>query len=266
MYNAASDHALRHGLNLLRSIAINQQIRCMGGTRGARGHGWFKKYRAGLGGRHLQGRHDNRDRQKLASINDEVFALNRSFVDDSTASTNNHTTAYIDLQIDGNDNDTNRQRIVIELASAALPNTCGNFAALCRDGSSSHGYELTKVFKIVKDTGLCLGDNTPNNNGEGGRCHPDFASERHNPYSFNHESTALSHSQKGMVTMLSSGLDKNDSRFMITMADAPQLDGKYVAFGRVKEGLEWLENTAFNTFTKRGMPITKIEVVSSGLL
>jgi len=244
----------------------------MGGTRGARGHGWFKKYRAGLGGRHLQGRHHNRDRQKLASMNDEVFALNRSLLDTTSTSNNNNTTttttsAYIDLEIDGGDDDTNRQRIVIELASAALPNTCGNFAALCRDGSSSLGYESTKVFKIVKDTGLCLGDNTPNNNGDGGRCHPDFASESHNPYSFNHESLVLSHSQKGMVTMLSSGLDKNDSRFMITMADdSPQLDGKYVAFGRVKEGLEWLENTAFNTFTKRGMPITKIEVVSSGLL
>ena len=49
------------------------------------------------------------------------------------------------------------------------------------------------------------------------------------------------------------------------MADASQIKGKCVAFGRVKEGLE-MENTAFITFSKRGMPITKIEVVSSGFL
>lgn len=254
------NQSLKQASNLMRSI-IHQQKRNMGGTRGARGHGWLKKYRAGLGGRHLQGRYHNRDRQKLVSINDEAFALNQlvssNIVDKPTA-------VYIDLQIEGND-DNNRHRIVIDLAAAALPKTCGNFAALCQDGSN--GYTSTKVFKIEKNVGICFGDNTVSNNGKGGKCHPDFAAEAHNPYSFPHEPLVLSHSQKGMVTMLSSGLDKNDSRFMITTADdSPHLDGKYVAFGRVTQGLKWLEETATNTYTKRGLPITKIEIVASGVL
>jgi len=259
MNPANGNRSLRHALNLLRPTFINQQTRSMGGTRGARGHGWLKKYRAGLGGRHLQGRHHNRDKQKLVSINDEVFALNQSL---NGVVGDKPTMTYIDLQIEG---DKDPHRIIIELASAALPKTCGNFAALCKDESC--GYESTKVFKIEKNVGVCLGDNTPSNNGEGGKCHPDFAVEGHNPYSFEHEALVLSHAQKGMVTMLSSGLDKNDSRFMITTVnDSPHLDGKYMAFGRVKEGLEWLEKIAENTFTKRGKPISNIEVVSSGVL
>jgi len=254
------NQSLKQALNVTRSVII-QQKRNMGGTRGARGHGWLKKYRAGIGGRHLQGRFHNRDKQKLVSINDEVFTLSQSL---SNKIADKPTTAYIDLKIEGND-DNNAQRIVIDLATAALPKTCGNFAALCQD--EAQGYASTKVFKIEKNVGICFGDNTVSNNGEGGKCHPDFATEAHNPYSFEHESLVLSHSQKGIVTMLSSGLDKNDSRFMITTADnSPHLDGKYVAFGRVTQGLEWLEKIALNTYTRRGLPITKIEVVASGVL
>lgn len=239
----------------------------MGGSRGARGHGWLTKYRAGQGGRHLQGRYHLRDRQKLVSINDEVFALNKSLGDAIPKTTE----AYIELRTESNDDDdsgdTTNQRIVIELATAALPQTCGNFAALCRDGSSPHGYKSTRVFKIEQNVGVCLGDNTVGNDGDGGRCHPDYASTTNNPYSFDHEQTVLSHAQKGIVTMLSSGLDNNDSRFMITTAeDSPHLDGKYVAFGRVTEGMDWLERTVENTYTKRGRPINDIMVVSSGLL
>ena len=52
------------------SSSFIQQIRLMGtGSRGARGHGWLHKYRAGEGGRHLQGRYHNRDIEKLISIN-----------------------------------------------------------------------------------------------------------------------------------------------------------------------------------------------------
>jgi cyclophilin family peptidyl-prolyl cis-trans isomerase len=67
--------------------------------------------------------------------------------------------------------------------------------------------------------------------------------------------------------MLSTGLDRNDSRFIITtVEDAPHLDGKYVAFGRVKEGMEVLDKLVKNTFTKKGRPTLDIQVVKSGVL
>jgi cyclophilin family peptidyl-prolyl cis-trans isomerase len=66
--------------------------------------------------------------------------------------------------------------------------------------------------------------------------------------------------------MLSTGVHENDSRFMITTSNAPQLDGRFVAFGRVTEGLDIIEDTVANVFTKRGRPTVDIEVVGCGVL
>jgi len=238
----------------------NTQIRSMG-TRGARGHGWLHKYRSGEGGRHLQGRYHNRDIQKLTSINDQVFALNTIHSDKVSTPCK----AYLDVAVEGEDDGPHR--IVIELASAALPNTCRNFVDLCV--ADKHGYTSSKVYKILPQVGLCLGDTTDYNNGKQGRCSPNVVPTDAlvNTSTFAHEATVLSHAEKGIVTMLSTGLDKNDSRFMIMTADdAPHLDGRLVAFGRVKEGLDALENIVKNTYTKKGEPTVNIEIVGSGTL
>jgi len=242
------------------------------GPRGARGHGWLHKYRAGLGGRHLQGRYHKRDVEKLASINDKVFSLNETHA--SKVST--PTEAYLDFAVEGESGGGSPHRVVIELASAALPKTCRNFVDLCETGNDSNGigngdgqstgYKSSKVFKILPQVGLCLGDTTVMNNGEQGQCSPNVDTSTQTR-TFAHEATVLSHAQKGIVTMLSTGLDKNDSRFLIMTADdAPHLDGKLVAFGRVKEGLDGLQKIVANTYTKRGVPTTNIEVVGCGTL
>ena len=121
------------------------------GAKGARGHGWLKKYREGRGGRHLQGRWHDRDVDGLNAINDQVFALNAS------AASNNDipAKAYLNLSVGG----AEARRVVIELASAALPKTCENFTKLCTSGSvvdvadrsaENWGYKGTNVHKIEK--------------------------------------------------------------------------------------------------------------------
>ena len=62
------------------------------------------------------------------------------------------TKAYLDLSVAG---DTPR-RVVIELASAALPKTTENFRQLCqlKGGEGGLGYESTLVYKIEKTVGL----------------------------------------------------------------------------------------------------------------
>jgi cyclophilin family peptidyl-prolyl cis-trans isomerase len=228
------------------------------GTRGARGHGWLQKYRAGLGGRHLQGRFHNRDLPNRVAINNQVFDLNNS--SSSIGNGTEKKIAYLDIQVE---DQKEINRITIELASAALPITCENFVKLCVDGL----YANSKVFKIEPKVGICLGDTTEKNDGSQGSCHESVAKDAGSLHTFRHESTVLSHAEKGMVSMLSTGLDRNDSRFMITtVEDAPHLDGRYVAFGRVKEGMDILEALVKNTFTKKGRPTLNIEVVKSGVL
>ena len=103
--SAVSPHAAR----LLRSSTVDVAKRLLAsGARGAKGHGWFNKYREGLGGRHLQGRWHDRDVAKLGEINDRVFALNASADADAP------TQAYLDVSVGGAES----RRIIIELASA----------------------------------------------------------------------------------------------------------------------------------------------------
>jgi cyclophilin family peptidyl-prolyl cis-trans isomerase len=229
----------------------NESIRSMAtGPRGARGHGWLVKYRSGRGGRHLQGRWHYRDVDELNSLNDRVFAMNEKL-------DKKETEAYLDLSVGGEE----PRRVVIELAAAVLPKTTSNFRKLCQEGEEG-GYKSTSVYKIEKTVGLCLGD-VIYNNGSSGRCHPDLASPL-TPFSFEDEGFYLSHTDKGIVSMMSPGVHSNDSRFLITTEGAPQLDGRFVAFGRVKEGMDVIEHVASSVFTKRGRPTVEITVADCG--
>lgn len=240
------------------------------GTRGARGHGWLKKYRAGLGGRHLQGRWHFRDEDELNGINDEVFAMNSTLKPED----NIPTEAYLDISVAGEES----RRVVIELASAALPTTCENFRLLCQEKNSSTdednnkqaniistgGYESTSVYKIEKTVGLCMGD-IVSDDGTGGRCHPKIGTYM-SPFCFQDEGHLISHTNPGIVSMMSPGVHRNDSRFIITTTGAAQLDGRFVAFGRVKEGMDVVNDIATNVFTKRGRPTVEIKVAGCGAL
>ena len=140
---ASSPQPLQHQQHQRRSLAT--------GSKGARGHGWLKKYREGRGGRHLQGRWHDRDVESLNAINDKVFALSAS----AGANSNGPTKAYLSLSVGG----AEAQRVVIELASTALPKTCDNFTKLCTKGivvdasdrsAENWGYKGTNVHKIEK--------------------------------------------------------------------------------------------------------------------
>mmetsp|Transcript_29085 Transcript_29085/g.45762 ORF Transcript_29085/g.45762 Transcript_29085/m.45762 type:complete len:263 (+) Transcript_29085:28-816(+) len=238
-------------------------IRCMAtGTRGARGHGWLQKYRAGLGGRHLQGRWHYRNNEELNRVNDEVFAMNAKDGgdgDDSSKNNKNNNEAFLDISVGGEE----ARRVVIELAAAALPKTVQNFKLLCQE-KKDHGYESTKLYKIEKTVGLCLGD-VVSNDGTGGRCHPSVGTDE-SPFAFEDEGFVVSHTGPGIVSMMSPGVHRNDSRFLITTTEAPQLDGRFVAFGRVKEGMDVVNDIATSIFTKRGRPTVDVRVVGCGVV
>jgi len=65
-----------------------------GGSRGARGHGWWVNYRAGKGGRHLQGTYSHLDLESMAEWNDAVLGMGRKL-------------AYLDVRVEALADDNN---------------------------------------------------------------------------------------------------------------------------------------------------------------
>lgn len=211
-----------------------------GGTRGSRGHGWFHKYRQGKGGRHLQGEYwDAPSEEYWQEWNDGIFHYGSTHVS-------------LTLELDGNAQHT----LELELASAVLPNTSENFTRLLHDGE----YNESTVYRIEKGVGLCMGD-VLGLDGKGGKCHDSVAVEKGGA-TMKSEPLVLAHIP-GVVTMMSPGVDKVDSRFLICTHRAPQLDGRHVAFARLKneESLKLVQDWQESIFTKRGRPTIEMKIV-----
>ena len=230
---------------LRRSSSRSIQIRAFGtggGTRGSRGHGWFHKYRAGLGGRHLQGDYwDAPTIEEWQRWNDSIFAYGSEEISFS-------------LKV-GQLEEEESFPLTLELATAILPKTTSNFSRLLHDGM----YENTKVDRIEKGVGFCMGD-VLGLDGKGGACHSSLSTMG----IMETEPLVLAHIP-GIVTMLSPGVDKVDSRFMILTHHAPQLDGRHVAFARLDmDSLLKVQEWGATVFTKRGRPTVDMVMVGGG--
>jgi len=212
------------------------------GARGARGLGWYQKYRDGEGGRHLQGELFDRDIEELESINNQVFAMGSE-------------NAYLDIKIDGEE----IHRLTMELATAALPLTTKNFLLLCEDGM----YTDTIIHRLQKNVGIVLGD-VSMRKGKGGYCHPSLSIDGKLPET---EPLVISH-LPGIVSMTSPGVDKVDSRFLCCSHELPHLDGRFVGFGRLfpeslEKILDWLDT---QHTVGGGFPNVEMKIVSCGRL
>jgi cyclophilin family peptidyl-prolyl cis-trans isomerase len=149
-------------------------------------------------------------------------------------------------------------RIDLTLAEYALPKTTKNFELLCCDSKS---YQNSLVYRIQKDVGWCLGDYVLNT-GKFGACHPDVANKWG---CVDSEPLVMSHTP-GTITMVSPGVDKVDSRFMLITHDSPHLEGKFVPFGKMSdESLKaLLDLEAKGIYTKRSKPLENYVLVNCG--
>lgn len=129
-------------------------------------------------------------------------------------------------------------RIVIELRNDLVPKTADNFKALCT-GEHGHGYQGSRIHRIYHDF-LIQGGDTTSENGRGGRS--SFSTSEDDPGFFDNENFSLSHSEPGIISMANSGPGTNSSQFMILLKGYTKLDGKNVAFGKVIEGLDILQD------------------------
>ena len=158
-------------------------------------------------------------------------------------------------------------RLVIEMikhdneAHAIAPLTAENFRCLCTGerGVGAQGkplhYKGTKFFRMIPGYLLQGGDITLDN-GRGG---DSIYGGR-----FDDECFLAKHDRPGLLSMANGGPHTNTSQFFITLCAAPELDGKYVVFGRVVSGMELLEQLQQTPVDARDRPKTPIVIRDCG--
>jgi cyclophilin family peptidyl-prolyl cis-trans isomerase len=120
---------------------------------------------------------------------------------------------------------TEKGDIVLELLAEDAPMAVNNFIFLARQG----WFDGTNFHRVVPGFVAQAGDPTGTSFGSPG-------------YAFDNEIVpGLKFDQPGMVGMANAGPGTNGSQFFITMAPAPDLDGKYTIFGRVIAGMDVVE-------------------------
>jgi len=129
-------------------------------------------------------------------------------------------------------------RVVFELADDVVPVTAENFLRLCERAVGS-GYAGTELFRAQRNFAVFGGD-FERNDGRGGRCALGDGASRHFP----DENFIGRHTQAGVLGMANAGVHQNGSVFYVTLAPAPQLDGRNVALGTVLLGLDVLQRAA----------------------
>jgi peptidylprolyl isomerase len=151
-------------------------------------------------------------------------------------------------------------RIVIELYANKVPRTAENFRMLCtgekgvgRSGSKLH-YRDCRFHKIITGFLAQCGDFIAHD-----------GSQNESVYGprFEDENFSVPHDDRGIVSMANNGRNTNGGQFFITFTKSPWLNGKNVAFGKVVEGLEFLEAIE-SVGSQSGTPRHTVKIVSCG--
>ena len=159
-------------------------------------------------------------------------------------------------------------RLVFELDWAAAPRAAENFRALCagdagtsKKSGKPYSYLHTKFHRIVAGFMAQGGDFTakPGREGSGGE------SIWGKPFKDEKAGLKAKHDAPGILSMANSGKNSNTSQFFITLAPAPQCDGKHVVFGRLVAGLDVLDRLD-QAGTPSDDPAVDVVVVECGVV
>lgn len=138
--------------------------------------------------------------------------------------------------------DASLGRIEFTLHDDACPRTCENFRCLCTgergdfvDGSKRTPlwYKGSRFHRVIPDF-MAQGGDLEKHNGSG-KGVSIFG------WAFADEAASLTFDGAGVLAMAASlGKNANGAQFFVSLGEAPWLDGKHLAFGRVSQGLEVL--------------------------
>ena len=120
-----------------------------------------------------------------------------------------------------------------ELYPEIAPNTVNNFISLI-----NKGFYDGKIFHRVI-SGFMIQGGCPNGNGMGG---PGYCIK--GEFSQNRFKNDLKHTPGVLSMARAMAPDSAGSQFFIMHKDSPHLDGSYVAFGKVTEGLDIVDKIA----------------------
>lgn len=231
------------------------------GGRGSRGHGWYTNYRAGKGGRHLQGEYFDRDLADCQQWNDAIFQLGSQQV-------------YMDVVLEPISSNVRKpgqvpkletlegekHRLLMDVASRVMAETSQNFIDLCH--AEEDGYAGTLLYRFLPQLGISGGDVLTNTGKTGKAAKALGLTQR-----IELDPLALWH-VPGTVTMVVKSVEEIDSRFIFCTDAAPHLDGIYRAFGRLTpESLSVVQGWQSKVLTRNGVPTSyDLVVVGGGLI
>ena len=137
--------------------------------------------------------------------------------------------------------ETNFGTIELELFWDKTPKTAENFLRLVLSGF----YDSLTFHRIIPNFVIQGGD--PLGNGTGGP-----------GYSIDFEKADTKHNRGSLAMARSQDPNSAGSQFYICLKDLPQLDGKYVVFGKVVKGMEVVDKIAQVPTDPRDMPKEKV--------
>jgi len=139
--------------------------------------------------------------------------------------------------------------IKIELYPEAAPNTVNNFISLANRGF----YNGLTFHRIIP--GFMIQGGDPKGDGTGGPGYSIAGEFKDNGFQNN-----LKHT-RGVISMArSQSYDSAGSQFFIMVADAPSLDGKYAAFGKVTQGMEVVDKIVGSQRDSNDKPLDPIVI------
>ncbi|HEY2881597.1 MAG TPA: peptidylprolyl isomerase [Pirellulales bacterium] len=173
--------------------------------------------------------------------------------DDKKADDKKLPRCYLDINIDGKP----AGRVVVELRPDVVPKTAENFRALCT-GEKGFGYKGSPFHRVIPGF-MCQGGDITSGDGFGGKS---IYGEK-----FADENFKLKH-DVGVLSMANSGAHTgtNGSQFFICTAKDDFLDGDYVAFGKVVDGMDIVKKIEALGTPGKGTPKGKIVVADCGQL